>query len=194
MHKCAGADVDLCQPGCTGAASMQATLDGPHEDAQGGIVNLVIALQEVTHPLGHRQHPLPNRQMGKDVVRQVGRCLDHAPRVAGGADRAPLAGKGDQEIVAAVAATGARKAMRKDAALEVFVKRLHDMGWRRVMVALPVKLTRADQFQPRLEVSRDGSIQQRLLRVARAIQGRIFVRMLAWLSGCRAYGAELFYW
>ena len=103
-----------------------------------------------------------------------------------------LAGKRDQEIVTAVAAAHARKAVGEDAALEVLAERLHHMGRRRVMAALPVELTHAGQFQPRLEVSGDGAIQQRLLRVARAIQGRILVRMLSRLSGCRAHGAEPF--
>ena len=61
---------------------LSATQDDPHENAQGGILNIVIALQEIAHLLRYRQHPLPNREVRKDMVGQMGRCQGHASCVA----------------------------------------------------------------------------------------------------------------
>jgi hypothetical protein len=47
-----GAHVNLVQSGSARAASMQATQDDPHENAQGGVLNVAIALQKVAQPLG----------------------------------------------------------------------------------------------------------------------------------------------
>jgi hypothetical protein len=64
-----------------------------------------------------------------------------------------------RKLIAAVAATGACKAVCDEGTLEVLAQRMYNMGRRRVMVAMPVELAHACQFLPRLEMSRDSAIQ-----------------------------------
>ena len=59
--------------------------------------------------------------------------------------------------------------MREDAALQILAKRLTDIGLG-VMVALAVKLARASQLKPSLEVFGYGFVEQRALRVARVVE------------------------
>ena len=67
----------------------------------------------------------------------------------------------------AVATAGAGQALGKDAAFEVFAKRLAHKGARCVVVALAVELTRAGELKPGLEMLGDGLVEQRALGVAR---------------------------
>jgi hypothetical protein len=53
------------------------------------------------------------------VIDQVGGGFGHTPGFARGADAAPLAREGPQEIVAARGAAGAGEAVGQDAALQV---------------------------------------------------------------------------
>jgi hypothetical protein len=62
------------------------------------------------------------------MIAEVCRCLHHAPGVARGADTTAFAGIGDKIVVAAVITPGSGKAVGKDAAFEVFAKRLADVG------------------------------------------------------------------
>ncbi len=65
------------------------------------ILHRRVVLQVIALALGHRQHPLPYRQMRDDVVDQMCRRFDHAPGSAGGTYAATLAGVGDEEVVTA---------------------------------------------------------------------------------------------
>jgi hypothetical protein len=65
------------------------------------------------------QHPLANRHFGKHVIDQVGGRLDHAPGAAAGAEPPALAGECNEMFVKAAIALDAKKAMLKQAALEV---------------------------------------------------------------------------
>ena len=85
---------------------------------------------------------LAGSALAAPVQAAVGR-LGHSARVARGADTAALAGEGDQKVVPTVVATCPRKAVSKDAAFEVFAKRLLDIRWRGVVVTLAVKLAGA---------------------------------------------------
>ncbi len=91
---------------------------------QSGVERRAVALHEVAQPLRDRQHPLADGQAGKDVVGQVRRCLGHAPGVARGAHAPAFAGKGYEDVVPTVVTAGAGKAVGKDAALQIFAKRL----------------------------------------------------------------------
>lgn len=67
------------------------------------------------------------------MVSQMRRSLGHAPRVARGAHAAAFAGESHKEVVATIFTAGAGEAMGKDAALQVFAKRLLDISrgrWR----------------------------------------------------------------
>ena len=66
------------------------TLDDPQKNSQRAVQCHPVALHEVTQPLGHRQHPLAHRQVGKNMVHQVRPRLVHAPRVARRAHPRPL--------------------------------------------------------------------------------------------------------
>ena len=59
-----------------------------------------------------RQHPLAHRHRRDDVIDQVGGAFRHAPRAAGGAKPAPLAGKRDQLLMGALGAAQAKKPVR----------------------------------------------------------------------------------
>ena len=74
--------------------------------------------------------------MGKYVIDQMRRCFCHAVTVARRADATAFAGEGDEKIMAAIIATSAGKAVCEDAALEVFVECLRDVGGRCVVIAL----------------------------------------------------------
>lgn len=65
-----------------------------------------------------RQHPLPHRHVGDDVVDQVGGGLRHPPSTASRAESAPLAAERQQLVVAALPAAQPQEAVRQDATLE----------------------------------------------------------------------------
>ena len=50
-----------------------------------------VALQEVAQALGHREDPLPHRQVRQDVIGEMGCGRHHAPAVARWAHAAPFA-------------------------------------------------------------------------------------------------------
>ena len=60
--------------------------------------------------------------------------------------------------------------MGKDAAFEVFAKRLADVCPWCVVVTLPVELTGAGQLKPGLKVLGDSAVQQASLGVARILE------------------------
>lgn len=86
-------------------------------------------IQRVAHRFGgmlHLDHARPmvgqrlvHRQARKDLVDEIRRYFGRAPGGAGRADAAALSGVGGNEVVAAVGATGAGKAVGEGAAVEV---------------------------------------------------------------------------
>jgi hypothetical protein len=60
--------------------------------------------------------------------------------------------------------------MCKDAAFQIFTKRLADIGLGGVVVALAVELTCTGQLKPGLEVLGDGLVQKSPLGVARVVE------------------------
>jgi hypothetical protein len=83
----------------TRAVRPQALLHGAQEQAQSSTLEIGVAVQEVAQARGHRQDPLAQRQVRQDVIGEMRRRRHHAPRVARGANAAPLARERDQEIV-----------------------------------------------------------------------------------------------
>ena len=67
-----------------------------------------------------------NRHMRDDVVDQVRRSLRHAPRAAQGTKPPALAAKGNELVVATVAAAQAQEVVRQDAALKKRVELVLD--------------------------------------------------------------------
>ena len=77
------------------------------------------------------------------MIRQVRRRLHHAPCVARRAHATAFAGIGDEIVVTAIVTPGSGKAVRKDAAFQIFAKGLADIGLGGVVVTLPVELAGA---------------------------------------------------
>ena len=149
-----------------------------------------VALHEVAQPLRDGEHPLAHRQAGEDVVRQMRGRLHHAPCVARGAHAPAFAGIGDEVVVPAVITPGPGKAMRKDAAFEVFAKGLADIGLGGVVVALAIELACAGQLKPALKMLGYGLVEQSALGVAWVVEfgfgARLPARMrmrLRWACG-----------
>jgi hypothetical protein len=154
----------------TGAVGLQSLRDDPQEDAQHHVEHRPVALHEVAQPFGYRQHPLAHRQAGKNMIRQVCRRLYHAPGVARGAHATAFAGEGHEVVVATIIATGAGKAVGKDAAFEAFAKRLAHIALWRVVVTLSVELPHTGEIEPSLEVFGYRLVQQRALRVVWVVE------------------------
>ena len=104
------------------------------------------------------------------MVGEMCRRLGHAPRVARGADTPAFAGIGDEVVVSAVITPGPGKAVRKDAAFQILLERLADIGLGRVVVALAVELAGTGERVPGLEVFSNRLIEQRALGVARVVE------------------------
>jgi hypothetical protein len=60
----------------------QALLHPSQEQEQGGALEIGIALQKVAQPLGHRENPLPHRQVRQDVIGEMRCRRHHAPGIA----------------------------------------------------------------------------------------------------------------
>ena len=105
-----------------------------------------------------------------DMIRQLCRRLHHAPGVARGADTTAFAAIGDAVVMPAVTTAGPGHTVSKDAAFEVFAKRLAHTGLWDVVVALPVELAGSCQRLPDLEVLGNCWVQQGALGVARVVE------------------------
>ncbi|MCW2313549.1 hypothetical protein M2244_003302 [Rhodoferax antarcticus] len=100
------------------------------------------------------------------MIAQVRCGLGHSARVARRADCAAFAGEGDKVVVTTVIATHPRKAVSKDAALQVFAQSFLYVRSRSVVVALAVELSGAGELKPSLKVLGNRAVQQGALGVA----------------------------
>jgi hypothetical protein len=153
-------------PSPSGQALPQSLLDGAQKAVQHGVLQFGV-VEVVAQPFRQREHPLPHRQGGEDVIDQMGGGFDHAPGGARGADATTLAGVGDDEIVTAVGAAGTGKAVGEDAAVEVAAE--FAFAQRRDSAARSVVLQR----QPGGEVRLHEPVEQRSLRAPALIDGRL---------------------
>ena len=72
------------------------------------------------------------------------------------------------------------------------MKGLRDIGGRRVVITLSIKLACTSECAPRLKISGNDTVQQGLLGMAGVVKlgGRCALRWLwATLLGCRVHGA-----
>ena len=74
--------------------------------------------KQIADTVWKAQHPLPNRNFGKDVVDKVRRHLRHPAARARGTDRAGLAAEGDQDALPPSLAVGAYEASSQDPTIE----------------------------------------------------------------------------
>ena len=181
MDKRHGADVQSCpvQLRRPRAVGLQALRDDPQEDAQHHVEHGPVALHEVAQSLRNRQHPLAHRQARENVIGEVCRRLHHAPCVARGADTTAFAGIGNEVVMPAVITPGPGKAVRKDAAFQIFAKRLADIGLGGVVVALAVELACAGERVPGLKVFGNRLVEKGALRVARVVELGLCTRLPA---------------
>ena len=108
----------------------------PHEAAKRPRQKVRVAHQLHAHSLGKGQDPLAIGQLPKNPIHKMGGRVRHAPRGAGGADRAALTGKRQQQVIAAVATSDPRKAVTVEATFQVVAKlALHEA--RHVALARP---------------------------------------------------------
>ena len=102
------------------------------------------------------------------------RCAAVSPmhRVLHEGHNAPtFAGIGHEAVMPAVITPGARKAMGKDAAFQIFEKGLAGIGLGgRVLVALAVELACTGQLKPGLEMLGEGLVEQSPPWVARVAE------------------------
>ena len=166
------------------AVGLQALRDDPQKNTQHHVEHGPITLHEVAQSLGHRQHPLAHRQAREDVVRQVSRCLHHAPGIARGANTPAFAGIGHKIVVSTVVTPRPGKAVGKDAALQIFAKDLADIGSGGVVVALPVELACTGEFMPGLEVFGNRLVEKGALGVARVVELGLCTRWSARMGMC----------
>jgi hypothetical protein len=136
-----------------------------------------IALHKAAQPFWHRQHPLAHWQARENMLYQVLRRLHPTPSVARGAHAPAFAGIGDEVVVPAVTSASAGKAVCKDAAFQIFAKRLADIGLWRVVGTLRVELARTGQIKPSLEMLGCCLVAQRALRVARIVESGFGARL-----------------
>lgn len=101
---------------------------GPQEAAQHLAAKLVVPGQSVAKLVRQCQHPLPYGDGGKYMVGGVSGYLGHASAEAGGAEAAPLAGKGYEVVVLALPALETREACRGMAATDQAAKSTLDKG------------------------------------------------------------------
>ena len=103
----------------TADLASHAGLYRPQRDALDAAEQRRVAVQQEPQSLGERDHPLAHLHLWEHVLDEMGSRLGHAPRGAGRAEAAALAGEGDHEVVAAVVTACAGEAAGKDAALEI---------------------------------------------------------------------------
>lgn len=94
-----------------------ALFDGVQKTVKNGVLQLGV-VEVIAQAFGERDHPLPHRQVRKDMIDEMRRNFGHAPGGVGRAHAAALARVGDDEVVAAVGATGG-KSVCEDVAVEV---------------------------------------------------------------------------
>ena len=88
----------------------------PQEDAEHGTRHLGRLVQEGAEPLGHGEHPLPDREVRDNRVGEVDGHLRHWSGVTGGTDAPALAGEGQEPFMPAVRTPHPRKPVGEDAA------------------------------------------------------------------------------
>ena len=98
-----------------------------HEDAADEAQDVRVADHEEADRVGEAEDPLAHRDLGEDVVAQVGGGLGHAAAGARWAHRAGLAGEGDQGALVAVVTVHADEAPGQDAAGQIALELAADM-------------------------------------------------------------------
>ena len=94
-------------------------LHGAQEYLEQPADNFGLVAQVPPDPFRHREHPLPERDPGQDMVNHVGGRLDHVADRARRTDVPALAGKSDQEVVTAACAIGPGEAVAKEPAVDI---------------------------------------------------------------------------
>jgi hypothetical protein len=91
--------------------------DAPHDDAQSGAKEALVAKQRNAHPAGKGHHPLPVRDRREALIAKIGGKPTHPPGMAGRACPT-LATKRNEAVMPAVLANAAGHAVGGDPTLQ----------------------------------------------------------------------------
>ena len=97
-------------------------LDGADDDRKTAAECVGPAGEEQAQGPGEAENPLTHRHIRNDVVDQMRRRLDHAPRAAGRAEAPTFAGEGDEVLMTAAVALHPHKAVFQLAAAQVVLE------------------------------------------------------------------------
>jgi hypothetical protein len=145
--------------------------DAPHDDAQGGAKDPLVAKRRDTHAAGEGHHPLAVRDRREALIAKIRSKPAHPPGMAGGACPT-LATEGHEAVMPAVLANAAGHAVGGDPALQKRPKVALDAA----RIAEPRRRTLSALGEEGLEVILHHLIKDRVLgpatRVGRRVPGR----------------------
>ena len=155
---------DALLPGAATLPGEQRAQKQPQHEAD----ELGTPRQKEAQALGKGEDPLSHREGREHAVAKVRRRVGHAPCTAGRTHAAILAGKSDEQLVAASRTANAGEAVAENAAAQISLKLGADEGGD---VAAGIALGRVGQ--KRGEVCAHDAVQQRLFRLSTLIaEGR----------------------
>ena len=123
--------------------------------------------QHVPQPVGKREHPLANGDVGEHMIDEVSGALGHPAPAAARAHRPGFAGKRDQPVGATGATSKAGEAPGEPATAQEVAKLLLDEPGHALAVALVTRLC-----EERLEVIADNRVEHPPVGRARLVGGR----------------------
>jgi hypothetical protein len=101
----------------------------PYEDPEHRPAQAMIVGEPVAQAVGHREHPLAHRHVGrKHVLDEVGGPLGHPPAATARAEAPPFAAEWHEPLERAVGAPHPREAVRQDTAAQELLKLVDDEG------------------------------------------------------------------
>ena len=155
---------DALLPGAATLPGEQRAQKQPQHEAD----ELGTPRQKEAQALRKGEDPLSHRDGREHAVSKVRRRVGHAPCTAGRTHAAILAGKSDEQLVAASRTANAGEAVAENAAAQVALELLGDEG-REVAAGVAI----GSFSEERGEVFADNSVQQRLFRFATLVtEGR----------------------
>jgi len=96
-----GPTTDLPLRGRKACLAAQRSEYGLHKNAQDVPDQSRVIGQAIAQSEWEREHPLPDRDSGKDTIHEMGRGIGHVPAAAGGAKASSPARKGHHPILPA---------------------------------------------------------------------------------------------
>jgi len=166
----------------TGPASQRAE-DGAGEFAQDCGAERTVISQSVAQAMRKAHDPLPNRDLGKHPVDQVGSGVVHAPTGTAGAKASSFAGERDGMLVTARGTAHADESVGQDSALKIGLElALHKAGKHGVALSHPL-----EKF---LQMVAQGAVQDGALT---PLGQTLYTSPLRWVIMLAPLGFVLFF-